>query len=58
MDSFYTPNMDLLLFWIPICLFAYWAHRIRCRKVHNGEMPGIKQSKTFFDWMFYNKLDK
>lgn len=55
--SSYTPDATVLFWVIPIIIVGYLFHRRQDKLVKGGEKKGVKPSRTFFDYMFYNRID-
>ena len=57
-ESRYESSALDLLVWIPIMILGYFMFLKSQKDLREGKVPGAKQSKHFFDWLFYGWFDR
>lgn len=56
--SYGPPTSFIIMILVPIIILGYFHSKARDKMLKEGKIKGVRPSKDFFDWMFYNYYDK
>lgn len=56
--SYGPPTAFIVFVLVLVVFFGYLDDKARQKRFKEGKIKGVKPSRDFFDWMFYNYRDR